>query len=95
MAFELGMFEEFWRRKAQTEEGAFRDAFAQIDAGERYGLDVCWLAELHVNPDRSVLSATAGSRSATPGHRSVTPGHRSATPQVRSVRPRNRSVTPG
>ena len=57
MAFELGMFEEFWRRKAQTEEGAFRDAFAQIDAGERYGLDVCWLAELHVNPDRSVLSA--------------------------------------
>ena len=57
MAFELGMFEEFWRRKAQTEEGAFRDAFAQIEAGERYGLDVCWLAELHVNPDRSVLSA--------------------------------------
>ncbi len=57
MAFELGMFEEFWRRKAQTEAGAFRDAFAQIDAGERYGLDVCWLAELHVNPDRSVLAA--------------------------------------
>ena len=57
MAFELGMFEEFWRRKGQTEVGAFRDAFAQIDAGERYGLDVAWLAELHVNPDRSVLSA--------------------------------------
>ena len=57
MAFELGMFEEFWRRKGQSETGAFRDAFAQIDAGERYGLDVAWLAELHVNPDRSVLSA--------------------------------------
>ncbi len=57
MAFELGMFEEFWRRKGQTEAGAFRDAFAQIEAGERHGLDVCWLAELHVNPDRSVLAA--------------------------------------
>lgn len=57
MAFELGMFEEFWRRKGQTEAGAFRDAFAQIEAGERYGLDVCWLAELHVNPGRSVLAA--------------------------------------
>ncbi len=57
MAFELGMFEEFWRRKGQTEEGAFRDAFEQIYAGERYGLDVAWLAELHVNPGRSVLAA--------------------------------------
>jgi alkanesulfonate monooxygenase SsuD/methylene tetrahydromethanopterin reductase-like flavin-dependent oxidoreductase (luciferase family) len=57
MAFELGMFEEFWRRRGQTEEGAFRDAFAQVDAGERYGLDVCWLAELHVNPSRSVAAA--------------------------------------
>jgi alkanesulfonate monooxygenase SsuD/methylene tetrahydromethanopterin reductase-like flavin-dependent oxidoreductase (luciferase family) len=55
--FELGMFEEFWRRKGQTEAGAFRDAFAQIDAAERYGLDVCWLAELHVNPGRSVIAA--------------------------------------
>ncbi len=57
MPFELGMFEEFWRRKGQTEEGAFRDAFAQIEQGERSGLDVCWLAELHVNPGRSVLAA--------------------------------------
>ncbi|HEX4893234.1 MAG TPA: LLM class flavin-dependent oxidoreductase [Hyphomicrobiaceae bacterium] len=57
MAFELGMFEEFWRRKGQTEAGAFRDGFAQIEAGERYGLDVCWLAELHVNPSRSVAAA--------------------------------------
>ena len=57
MAFELGMFEEFWRRKGQTEAGAFRDGFAQIDAGERFGLDVAWLAELHVNPERSVIAA--------------------------------------
>jgi len=57
MAFELGMFEEFWRREGQTEVGAFRDAFAQIDAAERHGLDVIWLAELHVAPKRSVLAA--------------------------------------
>ena len=57
MGFELGMFEEFWRRKGQTEAGAFRDAFAQIDAAERHGIDVTWLAELHVNPERSVLAA--------------------------------------
>jgi alkanesulfonate monooxygenase SsuD/methylene tetrahydromethanopterin reductase-like flavin-dependent oxidoreductase (luciferase family) len=57
MAFELGIFEEFWRRAGQTEEGAFRDAFAQLDAAERHGIDVAWLAELHVNPQRSVLAA--------------------------------------
>lgn len=57
MAFELGIFEEFWRRAGQTEAGAFRDAFAQLDMAERSGIDVAWLAELHVNPARSVLAA--------------------------------------
>ena len=57
MAFELGIFEEFWRRKGQSEAGAFRDAFAELDAAERHGIDVAWLAELHVNPARSVLAA--------------------------------------
>ena len=57
MPFELGIFEEFWRRAGQTEAGAFRDAFAQIDAAERSGIDVAWLAELHVAPQRSVLAA--------------------------------------
>ena len=55
--FELGMFEEFWRRKGQSEEKSFRDGFAQVDMAEKTGLDVCWLAELHVNPNRSVLAA--------------------------------------
>src|SRR5207249_1026038 len=36
---------------------AFEEAFAQIDAAERWGLDVMWLAELHFDPQRSVLSA--------------------------------------
>ncbi len=57
MAFELGIFEEFWRRAGQTEAGAFHDAFAQLDMAEKSGIDVAWLAELHVNPSRSVLAA--------------------------------------
>ena len=57
MSFELGMFHEFWHRDGQTEAGAFRDGFAQADAAERHGLDVIWLAELHVAPNRSVIAA--------------------------------------
>ncbi|MDX2155330.1 MAG: LLM class flavin-dependent oxidoreductase [Hyphomicrobiaceae bacterium] len=57
MAFELGIFEEFWRRAGQSEAGAFRDAFAQLDVAEQCGLDVAWLAELHFAPQRSVLAA--------------------------------------
>ncbi len=57
MAFELGIFEEFWRREGQTEDGAFRDAFAQLDMAEQAGIDVAWLAELHFAPQRSVLAA--------------------------------------
>ena len=57
MAFEFGMFHEFQRRKGQTEAEAFTQAFAQVDAAERWGLDAVWLAEIHMAPERSVLSA--------------------------------------
>lgn len=57
MAFELGIFEEFACRPGQTEAGAFRNSFALIDVAEQHGIDVAWLAELHVNPQRSVLAA--------------------------------------
>ena len=40
-----------------SESEAFEQAFEQVDAAERYGLDAMWLAELHVDPDRSVLAA--------------------------------------
>ncbi|HEV2334915.1 MAG TPA: LLM class flavin-dependent oxidoreductase, partial [Stellaceae bacterium] len=36
---------------------AFRISFEEIDAAERWGLDAMWLAEIHVNPERSVCSA--------------------------------------
>src|SRR5712691_3955264 len=57
MAFEFGMFHEFQRRAGQTEAEAFSQSFAQIDAAERWGLDAVWLAEIHMAPERSVLSA--------------------------------------
>ncbi len=57
MAFEFGMFHEFQRTAEMTEEDAFRISFEEIDAAERWGLDAMWLAEIHVNPERSVCSA--------------------------------------
>ncbi len=54
---EFGMFHEFQRSPGQTEAAAFAEAFAQVDAAERWGLDAMWLAELHVAPERSVLAA--------------------------------------
>src|SRR5262245_13047909 len=57
MTFEFGLFHEFARRPGQTDKEAFAQSFAQVDAAERWGLDVLWLAELHFLPERSVLSA--------------------------------------
>jgi alkanesulfonate monooxygenase SsuD/methylene tetrahydromethanopterin reductase-like flavin-dependent oxidoreductase (luciferase family) len=57
MAFEFGMFHEFQRTGAMSEEEAFAVSFEQVDAAERWGLDAMWLAEIHVNPERSVCSA--------------------------------------
>jgi len=57
MAFEFGMFHEFQRTAAMTDEDAFAVSFEQVDAAERWGLDAMWLAEIHVAPERSVCSA--------------------------------------
>lgn len=57
MAFEFGIFHEFQRRVGQTDADAFSECFAQVDAAERWGLDVLWLAELHFAPERSVLAS--------------------------------------
>src|ERR1700686_1023585 len=50
---EFGMFHQF----PVVPGGSESDAFEQVDAAERYGLDAMWLAELHVDPARSVLAA--------------------------------------
>src|SRR5438309_56344 len=57
MPFEFGVFHEFSRSTGQTDAEAFAQSFAQVDAIERWGLDVIWLAELHFLPERSVASA--------------------------------------
>ena len=57
MGFEFGIFHEFSRSPGQTDAQAFAQSFAQVDAAERLGIDCVWLAELHFNPDRSVVSS--------------------------------------
>ena len=54
---EFGMFHQFPALPGRPERDAFEEAFAQIDAAEHWGLDVMWLAELHFDPQRSLLSA--------------------------------------
>jgi alkanesulfonate monooxygenase SsuD/methylene tetrahydromethanopterin reductase-like flavin-dependent oxidoreductase (luciferase family) len=54
---EFGMFHEFPSLPGRGDSEAFDEAMAQVDAAERWGLDVMWLAELHFEPRRSLLSA--------------------------------------
>ena len=54
---EFGMFHEFPSFPGRSESEAFDEAMEQVEAAERLGLDVMWLAELHFEPRRSVLSA--------------------------------------
>jgi len=54
---EFGIFHEFLTTQAGSQQEAFRNSFAQIAAAEEWGLDVVWLAEIHMNPTRSLLSA--------------------------------------
>src|SRR5579862_4617596 len=54
---EFGIFHEFWSTDAHSQPTAFANSFAQIAAAEDWDLDVVWLAEIHMNPTRSLLSA--------------------------------------
>ena len=54
---EFGMFHEFPCTTGISHAQAFDQSFEQVDAAERWGLDVMWLAELHAAPTRSVLAA--------------------------------------
>src|SRR2546428_11331137 len=53
---DFGIFTEQIRRGSSQGE-AFGELFELVDAAESWGLDVVWLAEMLVNPTRSVLSA--------------------------------------
>src|ERR1700749_2103636 len=54
---EFGMFHEFPSLPGRSDGEAFDEAMAQVDAAERFGLDVMWLAEIHFAPRRTYLSA--------------------------------------
>jgi len=45
MSFEFGVFHEFPRYAGVTDAEAFTQSFVQVDAAERWGLDVIWIAD--------------------------------------------------
>ena len=53
----FGAFMEFGNRVGVSEAQAFQEGFRMVDAAEEHGLDGVWLAELHFNPTRSVMSS--------------------------------------
>src|SRR5438445_1924018 len=57
MRMEFGMFHEFPSMPGRGETEMFDEAMAQVDAAERWGLDVMWLAEIHFAPERTYLSS--------------------------------------
>ncbi len=54
---EFGVFHEFPSLTGRPDADAFDEAFDIVDGAERWGLDALWLAELHFDPGRSVLSS--------------------------------------
>jgi len=54
---EIGLFTEFEWRPGTDEAQAFDDSLAQMTAAEDLGYDAVWLAELHFQKERSVLSS--------------------------------------
>ena len=54
---EFGVFHEFPSLDNRPDAEAFAEALDIVDGAERWGLDVMWLAELHFDPPRSVLSS--------------------------------------
>ncbi len=55
---EFGWYHEIHRQKpGQSDADAFEQAFQQAEAADRWGLDGFWLAEIHQQASRSVLSA--------------------------------------
>ena len=54
---EFGIFHEFPSLDGGSDADSFAAAFDVVDAAEKWGLDAIWLAELHFDPERSVLSS--------------------------------------
>ena len=55
---EFGWYHEFHRQvEGQSDADAFEQGFQQVEAADRWGLDAFWLAEIHQQASRSVLTA--------------------------------------
>src|ERR1700720_830870 len=54
---EFGIFHEFWSTRAASQPEAFAHSFAEIAAAEEWDLDAVWLAEIHMNPTRALVTA--------------------------------------
>jgi alkanesulfonate monooxygenase SsuD/methylene tetrahydromethanopterin reductase-like flavin-dependent oxidoreductase (luciferase family) len=54
---EIGVYHEFHCRPDESPAAAFATALDQIEAADRWGLDAIWLAEIHQQARRSVMSA--------------------------------------
>jgi alkanesulfonate monooxygenase SsuD/methylene tetrahydromethanopterin reductase-like flavin-dependent oxidoreductase (luciferase family) len=55
---EFGWYHEFHRQvDGQSDAETFEEGFRQVEAADRWGLDAFWLAEIHQQSERSVLSA--------------------------------------
>jgi alkanesulfonate monooxygenase SsuD/methylene tetrahydromethanopterin reductase-like flavin-dependent oxidoreductase (luciferase family) len=54
---EFGIFHEFPSLPDCSDADSFEAAFDIVDGAEKWGLDAIWLAELHFDPERSVLSS--------------------------------------
>ena len=56
--FEFGWYHEFHRQvEQQSDADAFAQGLDQVSAAEEWGLDAIWLAEIHQQSARSVLTA--------------------------------------
>jgi alkanesulfonate monooxygenase SsuD/methylene tetrahydromethanopterin reductase-like flavin-dependent oxidoreductase (luciferase family) len=53
----IGLFTEFQWAPGMDEARAFDEAMAQVTAAEAFGFDTAWLAEIHFQKERSVLSS--------------------------------------
>jgi len=54
---EIGIFTEFQSPPGMSEAQAFDESLAQVTAAEELGFDSVWLAEIHFQKGRSVLSS--------------------------------------
>jgi alkanesulfonate monooxygenase SsuD/methylene tetrahydromethanopterin reductase-like flavin-dependent oxidoreductase (luciferase family) len=67
---EFGLMQEFQPAPNSSQADSFAKSLEQIDAAERFGLDVIWVADLHFLPRLSVMSSSLLAAAAIAGRTS-------------------------